>query len=81
MKSSSLNSVANLILPNGWVEKSNGADSSSARIWFLWNPRVVYVQVLHKNAQFMHCDVKYKNAMFELTACYGYNNYMQRRDL
>ena len=73
--------IKNSILPNGWLEFSNIDVFSTARIWILWNPKVVSVQNLNTDAQVIHGDINYDSSVFHLSACYGFNNYIQRRDL
>lgn len=81
VKQASYTYIANSILPNGWKESSNMEAGSTARKWLMWDPRVVQVTVASWNPQYMHCNVKYGTVAFLLSVCYGYNNYMQRRDL
>lgn len=42
---------------------------------------MIHVSCSSRDAQCIHCDVKYGNVDFLLPVCYGFNNYMQRRDL
>lgn len=81
VKQTSYHSVSSSVVPNGWMESSNMNDGSSARIWILWNPRVTQVTISSKSAQCMHCEIKYGDLVFFLSACYGFNNYIQRKDL
>lgn len=81
VKQASYTYIANSILPNGWKESSTMEDGSTARIWMMWDPRLVQVTIASRNPQYMHCDVKYGTMAFLLSVCYGYNNYIQRRDL
>lgn len=54
---------------------------ASARIWVMWNPRMIQITISSRTAQCIHCEVKYGNVAFFLSACYGFTNYMQRKDL
>lgn len=82
VKQASYNYIANSILPACWKEVSNLEDgSTTARIWMMWDPQVVHATISSQNPQCMHCDIKYGTVDFLLSMCYGYNNYMQHRDL
>lgn len=81
VKQSSYNYIANSVMPNGWRETSNIEDNYSVRIWMMWDPRLVHVTVSFRDAQIMHCKVKYENVDFLYLVCYGFNIYLQRRDL
>lgn len=81
IKPASFYYIKNYLLPNGWLETSNVDICSSSRIWLLWNPRKVHLQVLNMESQVIHCDVKFGNFQFFFSACYGSNNYIQRREL
>ncbi|XXG79979.1 hypothetical protein AAC387_Pa09g0941 [Persea americana] len=81
VKHSSYNYIVNSVVPSGWRESSNIATGSTARIWVLWDPRLVHVTVNASTNQCMHCEVIYGTKHFFLIACYGSNDYMQRREL
>lgn len=81
IKPASYHCVKNAILPAGWLEVSNADICSSTRIWLLWNPRFVPIQVLDVEAQLINCDVKFDYVKLYFSACYGYNSYIQCREL
>lgn len=54
---------------------------NSARIWILWNPKLVCIQNFQMETQVIHCEVQCEPEFFHLFACYGFNNYTQRWDL
>ena len=81
VKHSSYTFIVNSVVPHGWKESSNIATGSSARIWVMWDPRLIHVAVKASTTQCMHCEVMYGNEHFFFTACYGFNDYMHRRDL
>ena len=76
VKHSSYTFIVNSVLPHGWNESSNIATGSSARIWVMWDPRLIHVDVKASTTQCMHCEVMYGNEHFFFTACYGFNDYM-----
>lgn len=81
VKQNSYNAIANSIVPNGWQENCNIDGGSAARIWVMWHPRLVRVNLNARTAQCMHCDVKYGTEYFLFSACYGFNNYIHMREL
>lgn len=81
MKRSSSHCLKSSIIPNGWLEFSNANICSSTRIWLLWNPRVVTLQVLDVEAQLIHCDIRFATVQLYFSPCYGHNSYIQRREL
>lgn len=81
IKPASFYCIKNFLLRNGWLETTNVDTCSSSWIWLLWNPRSVHLQVLHMEPQNIHCAVQFSNFQFYFSACYGHNNYIQRREL
>ena len=81
VKLSSYNSIVTSVVPAGWRECSNIAQGSTARIWVMWDPRLLHVTVNASTTQCLHCEVLYGTEHFFFTACYEFNDYMQRREL
>ena len=58
---------------NQWKRETNCESSPKGRIWLVWDPSRLSLQVLQKSVQMVHCEIKAKNSGLHvgLTVVYG----------
>ncbi|XP_077234693.1 uncharacterized protein LOC143876899 [Tasmannia lanceolata] len=68
---------------DGWQVHGNYSSVVKERIWILWDPRFVNVNILEESSQFSHSEVRLiqTSQSFNLTAIYAHNYYISRRAL
>ncbi|XP_077233647.1 uncharacterized protein LOC143875953 [Tasmannia lanceolata] len=67
----------------GWKVHGNYLAVIKGRIWILWNPNLVDINILEESSQYVHSEVRIiqTNQYFNLTAVYAHNYYISRRAL
>ena len=73
-----LNIAKNLL--RGWKAISNHHCHYNGRIWVLWNPELVDVDILLTSSQILHLAVTVieKHISFRASFVYAFNSYMDR---
>ncbi|XP_077237123.1 uncharacterized protein LOC143878767 [Tasmannia lanceolata] len=66
-----------------WNSYGNYLSSDRGRIWLLWNPQMIHLNILLESDQFLHCEVRYLQTQinFNLTCIYARNKVIDRRVL
>lgn len=72
-----------LNLCNGWFLTNNLGAHPGGRIWIVWKPAIMQVQIEFVSAQVIHCAVMYSGngAKFYVTFVYGFNDPTIKRPL
>ena len=70
-------------LMRGWKSINNYNHHSNGRIWILWDPSVVDIDMIYSTSQVIHVTVLLiqKQISFQVSFIYGLNSYTERLPL